>query len=62
MNDCNGCDGFGIMTLWNGLRKITAPCLVCSPDAKLADLEAAKEAEADRQRIREHNAKLGGLR
>jgi len=64
-NECRGCDGFGIMTLTRGHGRTTAPCLMCSPNKCLIDLEAFRNKvsareELDRERalIAEHNARL----
>jgi hypothetical protein len=53
---CPDCED-GIMTLWPG--PIKAPCLTCSPDARLEDLLDAIASREERKRIAEHNAKTG---
>lgn len=65
--DCRFCD-HGIMQLQAGSRTITAPCLNCSAERKLVDLErerdarlALKEVENEKARIRAHNERMARL-
>ena len=62
---CDMCDGYGIMTLTEGLRSIKAPCLQCSPDRRLEDLERERDgvlySEIERREIVEHNKRMAGI-
>jgi hypothetical protein len=47
--ECGGCDGWGIMTLTAGYREIKAPCLECSSDRRLEDLERERDEHIQKE-------------
>ena len=67
---CQWCDGTGIICLDGGpsLSKIKAPCIECSANRKLEDLERELDHKImledrfqERLAIREHNKRIAGL-
>lgn len=58
-DDCEGCDGSGIMVLEPG--PIRAPCLVCSFEWSLDELEDNIFLQEERQKIAIHNARVANL-
>jgi hypothetical protein len=62
-NGCKWCDGYGIMTLFP--QGWLAPCIQCSPDKNLRDLEARKfaainamERAKEKAEIAKHNERI----
>ena len=57
---CFACNGTRIIVLHDGSRSIKAPCLQCSRDRALEDLEAEEAIREEKRRIEEHNNRIKG--